>query len=363
MTVSMNATCNGLISEMRETLLGPSRFMLIGASIELGIFDILRQKKRLSTALLVEETGILGAPRLMQIMQYPIKMELVSFDSVNDSFVATGILDMSEADFDLFKTFYRFVKEICLRQLYYLPESLKTGELVGLKELFGFEGIFYEAWDQHPSLKKAWTTFMDKFTALSEGWFYKSMDLPQGARVIDLAGNTGLGASLIHKSHPGRDLHVTNFDLPFKEEETLKFFAEEGLAKSCSFAGGDIFAAVPQGYDVAVISHFLDMFDETNVKKILSNVHQSLNPEGLLYILVPIYSEDVRQCHSVDFMPAYFLGCTMGQGGPQKISLYSEWLEECGFKIVETKAQTSRDVPALAPINEGIILAKKGKEL
>ena len=359
MMLTNNKDCDGTIEQMQNILLGPTRFMLIGASIDLGIYDILREHQEISATELLEKTAVASADSLMQLMQFSIKLDLVKYENKSDRYSAAELANLSEADYEMLKIFYKFVKEVCLRQVFYLPESLKTGALVGLKELFNIDGIFYETWDEQPSLKKAWSSFMNKFTSLSEGWFYSEMNIAANAKVIDLAGNTGLGATLIQKAHPGKNLHVTSFDFPFKEEETLQFFIENGMQDRCFFQGGDVFDSVPAGYDVVVISHFLDMFDKKNVIKILNNVFKAINANGSLYILVPIYSENLKDCQSVDFMPAYFLGCTMGQGGPQKLSQYCNWLQECGFSIEQAEGQRKQDIPALAPLNEGFIHARK----
>ena len=359
MTLTNNSDCTATVSDMQNILLGPTRFMLVGASLDLGVYDILREQEEIAASELLERTGVASIDGLMQLMQFSIKLNLVRYDEKADFFVADEIGKLSIADYELLKIFYKFVKEVCLRQVFYLPESLKSGTLVGLKELFDIDGIFYEAWNEQPALKEAWSSFMDRFTSLSEGWFYRSMTIAENAKVIDLAGNTGLGASLIQKANEGKNLLVTSFDFPFKEEETLQFFLENDLQDRCFFKGGDVFEYVPAGYDVVVISHFLDMFDKKNVIRILTNVIESLNPGGSLYILVPIYSENLKDCQSVDFMPAYFLGCTMGQGGPQKISRYCAWLESVGFTIEKAIGQGNQDVPALAPISEGFIHARK----
>jgi len=35
----------------------------------------------------------------------------------------------------------------------------------------------------------------------------------------------------------------------------------------------------------------------------------------------------------------------MGQGGPQKVSTYRSWLEECGFSLTKVVAKDPADVP------------------
>jgi hypothetical protein len=43
--------------------------------------------------------------------------------------------------------------------------------------------------------------------------------------------------------------------------------------------------------------------------------------------------------------PAFFTGCTMGQGGPQKLSTYQSWLEECGFTVTQAITKDAAEIP------------------
>jgi hypothetical protein len=108
-----------------------------------------------------------------------------------------------------------------------------------------------------------------------------------------------------------------------------------------------------------MIKNFLEMFDPEAAHAILRNVHDSLRVNGKVYLLAPVHPEDPSGSCSADFFPGYFLGCTMGQGGPQKASTYSIWLTECGFEVTEI---TTLDTGSLVPegfYSYGIICASK----
>jgi hypothetical protein len=118
---------------------------------------------------------------------------------------------------------------------------------------------------------------------------------------------------------------------------------------------------VPKGFDVVMIRHFLDMFDKNEVQQILGNVSKSLEPGGQVNIMVPIYPEDTRDRDSavIDFFASFFVGCAMGQGGPQKLSTYQSWVEECGFKVTKAMAKDPRDIPPDAIPVQAILCATK----
>jgi hypothetical protein len=103
------------------------------------------------------------------------------------------------------------------------------------------------------------------------------------------------------------------------------------------------------------------MFDKADVFRILNGVNRALDVGGQVAILVPVYPEDIKKSGNVDidFFPAFFLGATMGQGGPQKLSTYRRWLEECGFTVTKAVAQPLADIPAGTFVVHGLLSATK----
>ncbi len=81
--------------------------------------------------------------------------------------------------------------------------------------------------------------------------------------------------------------------------------------------------------------------------RILQGVHKALKPGGTVNILVPVYPEDItdRDNYNVDFFPAFFIGAAMGQGGPQKLSVYERWLRECGFEVTKALTKDAAEIP------------------
>jgi hypothetical protein len=81
----------------------------------------------------------------------------------------------------------------------------------------------------------------------------------------------------------------------------LENFQAHGVAEHCSFIGGDVFDSIPQGFDVVLIKHFLDMFDQNEVFTILDGVNKALNVGGQVNILVPVYTENIKDSYTVDY--------------------------------------------------------------
>jgi SAM-dependent methyltransferase len=253
------------------------------------------------------------------------------------------------------------IKVVLLRQLFYLTDSVRTGTPAGLKELYGADGTLYAALADHQDLRESWARLMDDATAGVDPWFFGNIEIPAGSRVLDLAGNTGLGAIHTLRLKPSAGLRVTTFDLPENEAECLETFKAHGVQEHCSFIGGDVFDGVPTGFDVVLIKHFLPMFDRDDVIRILQEVNRALDVGGQVHVMVPVYPEDITDTdnYNVDFFPAFFIGCAMGQGGPQKLSTYRHWLEECGFTVTKTLVKEPADIPPDVIAVQAILSATK----
>lgn len=343
------------LARFREYMVGPSRFMTLLSCFELGIVDTLRDNPGLTAAKLGEAVGV-KPDAVEQLLFLLVKENFVAYEDGGYTLAALG--EVPPGDLKRALTYMNMIKVVALRQFFHLTESARTGTLVGLKEYYGADGTLYGAVADNPDLKESWGTLMDTVTARIDPWFFDNVEVPAGAEVLDLAGNTGLGAihTWEHKAAP-----TTTFDLPEKEADALANFAAHGVSEHCSFIGGNVFTGIPTGYDVVLIKHFLDMFDHGDVVKILTGVNQALVPGGLVHVLVPVYPEDIHDTDNfnVDFFPAFFIGATMGQGGPQKTSVYAAWLEECGFEVTNTVLKDPAEIPPDVIPVQAILTARK----
>lgn len=350
------------LARFREYMVGPARFMTLLSCFELGIVDTLQKRPGLTAAQLGEAVGV-KPDAVEQLLFLLVKERFVAHDEETGTYTLDALADLPEHDLRRALTYMNMIKVVALRQLFHLTESARTGTLVGLRELYGAEGTLYDAVAEHRDLRESWATLMDTVTARIDPWFFGQVDIPSGARVLDLAGNTGLGAIHTYQMKESPGLRVTTFDLPEKEEEALANFRAHGVAEHCSFIGGNVFDEIPSGFDVVLIKHFLDMFDRDDVFRILKGVHRTLEVGGRVNVMVPVYPEDIHDTdnYNVDFFPAFFIGATMGQGGPQKLSVYRRWLEECGFTVTKAVTKDPAEIPQdVIPVPAILCATKEG---
>lgn len=348
------------LGRLREYFVGPSRFMTLLSCFELGVIDALREQGSLTAQELGRRCGA-TPDNLGQLLLLMEKEGFVILDPASRRYSLGSFASLSKEDLRAVRAELDMIKLATLRQLFHLTESVRRGAPVGLKELYEHEGNLYELLSDAPDLRAAWAGLMNSVTARVDPWFFANVHIPAGARVLDLAGNTGLGA--VHTLEHAGDaaVEVTTFDLPEKEQECLETFRAHGVEDRCSFIGGDVFQAVPAGYDVILVKHFLPMFDEPAVREILRKIHEASAPGTAVHVLVPVVPEDVTdpQNYTVDFYPSFFIGCAMGSGGPRKLSTWTSWLEESGFEITGTALDDPHNAPAQALTYEAVISARR----
>ncbi|MCH6163868.1 methyltransferase [Streptomyces marispadix] len=354
-------TPEATLARLREYMVGPSRFMNLLSCFELGIIDALRETPGMTAAQLGEAAGA-KPDAVEQLLHLLVKEDFVAHDEATGGYTLAALGGVAEADLQRVLAMFDLIKVTTLRQLFYLTETVRTGTVVGLKEFYGFDGTLFAALAEHKDLREAWAPAMDMETVRVDPWFFENIDIPSGAQVLDLAGNTGLGAVHTYKQKASPGLRVTTFDLPAREEEALENFRAHGVAEHCSFIGGDVFTEIPRGFDVVLIKHFLAMWDKADVFKIFRGVNKALDVGGQVNILIPLYPEnddDTDTRSSVEFYPTFFIGCAMGQGGGQKLSTYRSWLEECGFEVTNVIVEDPADIPADAIPVHAIVAAEK----
>lgn len=336
------------LARLREYMVGPTRFMNLVSCFELGLIDQLRERPGL-TAVELGEAVDATPDSVEQLLNLLVHEDFVTYDEEDGGYSLGTLAGLEGDDLHRVLAFMDLVKVTVLRQSFYLTESVRARTVVGLKEFYDYEGTLFGAVAEHKQLRQSWATAMDSETVRVDPWFFENIDVPAGAKVLDLAGNTGLGAIHTYKSNERLGLRVATFDLPEKEKECLENFKKHGVEEHCSFIGGDVFESVPQGFDVVLIKHFLALWDRDRVAAILSGVSKALDVGGKVNLLIPLYPENNKDSvdpRCLDFYPAFFLGCAMGQGGGLKISAYRQMLKEYGFEITRVKTETSADMPA-----------------
>jgi ubiquinone/menaquinone biosynthesis C-methylase UbiE len=174
--------------------------------------------------------------------------------------------------------------------LYELDKAVREGEPSGLKVFGEWETIYPGLTSLPEDAKNAWFAFDHFYSDSAFGAALEIMGQHSPKRLLDIGGNTGRFSRLCVQTLPS--CHVTIADLPQQLAVALAEIEEAGLSARIDTYAADMLkdeTQLPVGYDAAWMSQFLDCFGEDDIVKILSKIERSLEQEGRVYILEPMW--------------------------------------------------------------------------
>ncbi|WP_449061922.1 methyltransferase [Planomonospora algeriensis] len=201
-----------------------------------------------------------------------------------------------------------------------LPHTLRTGE-PAFEHVFG-RPVFAHLEDD-PGKASVFNAGMAAGTA-----FFREVPLAydfSGARtVVDLAGGTGALLGAVLRDHP--EAGGILFDLPEVVATASEHLARMAVLDRCELVGGDLFASVPEGGDVYLLSRILHDWDDDRCVRLLRNCAEAMAPGAELLIIERVVSADA--CLPL----AYDLHMMVMTGGRERTEQeYQALLESAGL--------------------------------
>jgi 3-hydroxy-5-methyl-1-naphthoate 3-O-methyltransferase len=177
----------------------------------------------------------------------------------------------------------------------------------------------------------------------------EAVDLSHFRRLLDIGG--GSGAYDIELCKQYGELRATVFDLPHVATIAAGKITEAGLTDRIETAGGNFFEQLPGDHDVHLLSMILHDWDEAKNRALLRRSFAAL-PSGGAVVISELLVNDEKTGPA----PAALMSLNMlieTQGGRNYIPAeYSAWLEEAGFRHIET-------VWFDAPAANGAVIGRK----
>ncbi|MGZ5208995.1 MAG: SAM-dependent methyltransferase [Sulfuricurvum sp.] len=174
--------------------------------------------------------------------------------------------------------------------LYDLDTAVATGEPTGLKIFGEWETIYPGLTSLPPKAKKAWFDFDHFYSDSAFEAALAIIEKDERRHLLDIGGNTGRFSLICAKTLSS--CHVTIVDLPQQLEVALVAIEEAGLLNRIDTYAADMLKSetvLPAGYDAAWMSQFLDCFGEEDIVKILSKIADTIDEDGKVYILEPMW--------------------------------------------------------------------------
>lgn len=163
-------------------------------------------------------------------------------------------------------------------------------------------------------------------------------------RILDIGAGSGVWGIAFAQQDPLA--RVTLADYPKVLTIATQFVTERGLANRFEYLAGN-FREVDFGreqYDVAILGHICHSEGARNTKTLFQRIRRAMKPGGRLLIAEFLVDEE-RKMETFPLLFAVNMLVNTEEGDTFTLSELRTWLEEAGFKTVETLA-----APAPSPL-------------
>lgn len=310
---------------------GPALFNAIVAGVELGLFAQLEARPGIGAAELAEHARV-SAEKLRVLMFSLCSTGLIRHAAEGGYFnteLASEFLanDGPESWAHILRGWHR---------LYYpafgrLTEALREDRNLALDEYPGQEATLYSRLRHSPELEGVLHRAMSAFTLQSMSGLLDKADLSGARHLLDIGGGDGVTALSLVQRYP--ELTITIVDLPSVAERAASLSAHERI----TVVGGDVFEMdLPGPVDAVLFSHFLEVFSEAEIRKLLAKGAAALRPGG--QALIYGFNASRRETDGIYSarLALYLTALATGTGMTYPAHDYEGWLREAGFEDVST---------------------------
>jgi hypothetical protein len=201
---------------------------------------------------------------------------------------------------------------------------------------------------EDPTMLATFWEAMHSLSTMTARKLGEAVDLRQFRCLLDIGG--GSGAYDIELCKQYENLRATVFDLSHVAAIAAGKIAEAGLTDRIETAGGSFFEQLPKNHDVHLLSMIMHDWDEAKDCALLRRSFEALPSDGAVII-----SELLVNDEKTGPAPAALMSLNMlieTEGRNYTPAEYSAWLEEAGFRDIET-------VWFDAPAANGAVIGRK----
>lgn len=324
--------------EAQKIAFAPVVFQVARAMRDFGVLKLLQQNAK--EGLLLKEIVdciALDEYAIKILLETSLSADIVKKESNKYFITKTGYFLQNDKLVNINMDFNHYVN---YEGLYYLDESLKNSSPVGLYKSFGddCDTIYPKLSTLPQKAKDSWFNF---------DHFYSDNALDQAvnilldmkpSKILDIGGNTGKFSIKISKNN--KNIKTTIIDLPQQIALAKKNIEAIGLESQISFFPTNILdhtISLPSGYDIVWLSQFLDCFKEEDIINILMRTKKSLNKNGKICIMEPIWDKQEFETSAfciINTSP-YFTAMANGYSKMINSEDMHLYMKKAGLKVVK----------------------------
>jgi precorrin-6B methylase 2 len=178
----------------------------------------------------------------------------------------------------------------------------------------------------HPEVGTAFQAFMSERATRRAQGLLASYAFAPDAVVVDVGGGDGTLIELLLGAHP--EMRGVLLEESGVAQAARRRIEAAGLESRCKVVTGDMFAAVPSGGDVYVLSVVLHDWDDAKALEILRRCREAMKPASSLVVIEIVLPDKPSRLHMTD------LNLYVGLAGHERTE--SDWrglLQRAGFGL------------------------------
>lgn len=329
-----------------DMIFGRWRSQILYAGVRLGIFDALADGSKAAAAI-AEQVGL--DPSLSyRLLRALGSLELVQEDG-RRRFSLTDAGDLLRKDHPQTLRGVTLLEEGPEHYALWkhLPAMIRDGKQNAFIREFGRMAFEHAAHD--PRYAEVFNDAMSSYSSTQTAWVLEALDaydFSSMTHICDIGGGHGHMLCSFLAKYP--HLRGTVLELPSVIENKALLWADKlNVSDRCTYAAGDMFAAVPaaDAYMMKMIIH--DWNDEECVR-ILSNISEAASPGGRVFIVEHVIPGSATP-HFAKLFDIHMI--CWGTGRERTVEEYVALLERAGWKYVHTWFPRSRMMGAVEGVN------------
>ncbi len=218
--------------------------------------------------------------------------------------------------------------------------TMRTGE-IAFNHVFGMG--YWEYVAQHFEDAKIFDDAMANLIRLNHAAVLSSYSFSTIDKIVDVGGGDGSLIVALLQANP--KMNGVLFDLPHVTEKAKKRLADADLAGRCEIVGGDVFASVPAGGDVYILSQVMNGFDDDRALAILKNCHGAMPHNAKLLLVQRVLPDRMEPSIAVQALVLSDFNMMMMNGGRERTETeYRTLMAAAGFqvtKIIPTQSEST----------------------
>lgn len=215
----------------------------------------------------------------------------------------------------------------------HLLTSVRTGEpsLPTLRGMGAFEFLM-----ANPEYRIAFFQGMGNLSAPETDPVVAAYDFSRFRTIVDLGGGRGaLLAGILNRANGSTGIL---FDHPQATADAADVIKAAGVAGRCTIENGSYFETVPAGADAYLLKHTLHDFSEPQIRAVLKNVRNAINPSGALFVIEYVLPEG-NERHIGNIIDMWLL---LMLGAKERTrQQYADLLASEGFRLTSIIPTTS----------------------